>query len=66
MLGVPNLVVYHVESGKVLSTHARVASLKGDAGDKTWEKWEKGETVDFEFKGLFFPLVLSRGLIVSR
>jgi hypothetical protein len=47
ILGVPNLVVYHLESQKILSYHARFDLLKENRIDSTWEKWSQGEKVTF-------------------
>ncbi|GAA5916603.1 hypothetical protein JCM6882_009171 [Rhodosporidiobolus microsporus] len=47
VLGVPNLVVYHPPSRKVLSYHARFEMLKQGRSEKAWEKWSRGEKVEF-------------------
>lgn len=61
VLGVPNVVVYHVESQKVLTYHARFELLKEHKADATWEKWSKGEKVEFGVGGASFtPLAVCR------
>lgn len=51
ILGVPNLVVYHLESRKVLSYHARFELLREGKLLSTWEKWSKGEKITFGVNG---------------
>lgn len=51
VLGVPNLVVYHIDSKKILSTRARIGLLKGESGERVWEKWERGEVDEFGLGG---------------
>ena len=62
VLGVPNVVVYHVESQKVLTYHARFDLLKEGKADSTWDKWSKGEKVEFGVTGAstFLPLALAQ------
>ncbi|GAA5948820.1 hypothetical protein JCM3765_003913 [Sporobolomyces pararoseus] len=66
ILGVPNLVVYHLESRKILSYHARFELLKGDQKmEQTWSKWSKGEKVTFGVLDFFYALrwTITFGLI---
>ncbi|GAA5993199.1 hypothetical protein JCM11641_007219 [Rhodosporidiobolus odoratus] len=56
VLGVPNLVVYHPASRKVLSYHARFELLKEGKREATWEKWSKGEKVEFGAADFVFAL----------
>jgi len=64
VLGVPNVVVYHVESQKVLTYHARFDLLKEGKADSTWDKWSKGEKVEFGVTGASH-LPLSRSLALA-
>ncbi|KAI5477141.1 thioredoxin fold domain protein [Pseudohyphozyma bogoriensis] len=56
VLGIPNLVVYHLGKREVLSYHFRIDKLgnakTGTGGEGVFEKWRKGERLDFEFKDL--------------
>ncbi|GAA5926816.1 uncharacterized protein JCM15063_000377 [Sporobolomyces koalae] len=49
VLGVPNLLVYHLESRTVLSHHARFELLREGKMLGTWEKWSRGEKITFGF-----------------
>ncbi|KAL8283215.1 hypothetical protein RQP46_005993 [Phenoliferia psychrophenolica] len=62
VLGVPNLVVYHLPTGKVLSKHARFESLKGDKGEEVWKKWEEGEGGEFSFKDIVDKMKWTLGM----
>ncbi|SCV70375.1 BQ2448_1769 [Microbotryum intermedium] len=53
VLGVPNLLVYHLEKREVLTTHARFELLKPERWEETWEKWEKGEKINFSLGDVF-------------
>ncbi|GAA5922732.1 hypothetical protein JCM3775_006114 [Rhodotorula graminis] len=64
VLGVPNVVVYHVESQKVLTYHARFDLLKEGKADSTWDKWSKGEKVEFGVTDFLHALRWSIGLAV--
>ncbi|GAA5829909.1 hypothetical protein JCM3766R1_006698 [Sporobolomyces carnicolor] len=56
VLGVPNLVVYHVASREVLSYHARFELLKPHQLESTWDKWSRGERITFGFKDFVIAL----------
>ncbi|BGP17613.1 hypothetical protein JCM10213_001264 [Rhodosporidiobolus nylandii] len=64
VLGVPNLAVYHPASQKILSYHARFDLLKPGKADPTWEKWSKGEKIQFGAGDLFYALRWSIGAAV--
>ncbi|SGY14758.1 BQ5605_C013g07090 [Microbotryum silenes-dioicae] len=53
VLGVPNLLVYHLEKREVLTTHARFDLLKPERWQGTWEKWERGEKISFSLGDVF-------------
>lgn len=59
ILGVPNLVAYHVPSRKVLTYHARWELLKDHKADATWAKWSRGEKVEMTIGGAAAPLSLA-------
>lgn len=54
--GVPQLMVYHLGERRVLTKHARFSTIKGDYGEDTLARWEKGESTDFGFSGQSPPL----------
>ncbi|GAA5920271.1 hypothetical protein JCM1841_003011 [Sporobolomyces salmonicolor] len=56
VLGVPNLVAYHVESQKILSYHARFELLRDGKMEGTWDKWSKGERIQFSVVDLIYAL----------
>ncbi|BGP41246.1 hypothetical protein JCM10449v2_005221 [Rhodotorula kratochvilovae] len=64
VLGVPNVVVYHVPTQKVLTYHARLDLLKEHKIDGTWAKWSKGEKVEFGVGDFVHALRWSIGLAV--
>lgn len=56
VFGVPQLVVYHVDSAKILTRHARLSLLKtGPQAEETLGKWERGESTDFGILGGSHP-----------
>lgn len=56
ILGVPNLVVYHLESQKILSYHARFELLKESKLEQTFQTWSKGEKITFGVKDFLYAL----------
>ncbi|GAA6059973.1 hypothetical protein JCM10212_001322 [Sporobolomyces blumeae] len=56
VLGVPNLVVYHVGKREVLSYHARFELLREGKMIATWDRWSKGEKVTFGVHELVYAL----------
>lgn len=56
VLGVPNLVVYHVPSQQVLSYHARFELLRESQLMATWDKWSRGEKITFGVNDLVYAL----------
>ncbi|GAA6028756.1 hypothetical protein JCM8097_007380 [Rhodosporidiobolus ruineniae] len=56
VLGVPNLTVYHPPSRRILSYHARFDLIKPGRSDKTWEKWSRGEKIEFSTGDLLYAL----------
>ncbi|GAA6006791.1 thioredoxin family protein [Rhodotorula paludigena] len=64
ILGVPNLVAYHVPSRKVLTYHARWELLKDHKADATWAKWSRGEKVEMTIGDFVHALRWSLGLAV--
>ncbi|GAA5825131.1 hypothetical protein JCM11251_006110 [Rhodosporidiobolus azoricus] len=56
VLGVPNLVVYHPPTNKVLSYHAKFEMLKMGRRDKVWDKWSRGEKVNFSAGDLLYAI----------
>lgn len=55
VLAVPNLVVYHLPSRKILTQHARFDLLKDNKIESTWAKWSEGEKIDFGVAGQSVP-----------
>lgn len=53
VLAVPNLVVYHLPSRKILTQHARFDLLKDNKIESTWAKWSEGEKIDFGVAGQY-------------
>jgi hypothetical protein len=51
VLGVPNVMVYHLGKREMLSTHARVDLMRPEKAEGTWKKWEAGEKVEFSVHG---------------
>lgn len=51
VLGVPNVVVYHLPSRQILTHHARFDLLKDGKLESTWAKWSEGEKVEFGIGG---------------
>ncbi|POY73274.1 hypothetical protein BMF94_3608 [Rhodotorula taiwanensis] len=56
VLGVPNVVVYHLPSRQILTHHARFDLLKDGKLESTWAKWSEGEKVEFGIGDLVFAL----------
>lgn len=51
VLGVPNVVVYHLPSRQILTYHARFDLLKDGKIESTWAKWSEGEKIEFGVTG---------------
>ncbi|TKA55910.1 hypothetical protein B0A53_01607 [Rhodotorula sp. CCFEE 5036] len=64
VLAVPNLVVYHLPSRKILTQHARFDLLKDNKIESTWAKWSEGEKIDFGVADLAYALRWSIALAV--
>ncbi|GAA6049346.1 hypothetical protein JCM3770_007300 [Rhodotorula araucariae] len=64
VLGVPNVVVYHLPTQRVLTYHARLDLLKEHKVDATWAKWSRGEKVEFGLGDFVHALRWSIGLAV--
>ncbi|GAA6025031.1 hypothetical protein JCM8202_002062 [Rhodotorula sphaerocarpa] len=56
VLGVPNVVVYHLPSRQILTYHARFDLLKDGKIESTWAKWSEGEKIEFGVTDLVYAL----------
>ncbi|GAA5864900.1 hypothetical protein JCM8547_009265 [Rhodosporidiobolus lusitaniae] len=61
VLGVPSLAVYHPESRKMLSYHARFDLLKAGKRERTWERWSRGERIEFTTGDFLYAIRWSLG-----
>ncbi|GAA6011816.1 hypothetical protein JCM10207_004254 [Rhodosporidiobolus poonsookiae] len=61
VLGVPNLVVYHPGTRRVLSYHARFELLKEGKREAAWDKWSRGEKVEFTTADFLYAIRWSLG-----
>lgn len=59
VLGVPNLVVYHLPTRTILTQHARFDLLKENKIESTWQKWSEGEKIEFGVAGACTRVLLS-------
>ncbi|GAA5991078.1 hypothetical protein JCM10908_006528 [Rhodotorula pacifica] len=64
VLGVPNLVVYHLPTRRILTQHARFDLLKAGNSESTWAKWSEGEKIEFGVADLAYALRWSIALAV--
>ncbi|BGP33306.1 hypothetical protein JCM10296v2_005102 [Rhodotorula toruloides] len=64
VLGVPNLLVYHLPTAKILNHHARFEFLKEGKAEQAWEQWSKGEKIEYGVGDFIYALRWTLGFAV--
>ncbi|GAA98400.1 uncharacterized protein L969DRAFT_332827 [Mixia osmundae IAM 14324] len=64
VLGIPQLVVYHIPSRKILSRHVRPRQIDKDRVEQTVNRWLSGETNDAVFMEVVHQLKYTFALLI--